>query len=319
MTTSQIPKRSIVITGGNGFVGTYLQAELRREWEGVQIEVWDLPGVDITKPETYRDRLKELQSEWIVHLAAVSSVVVANRDPQLAYRVNVDATRELLSAMVELSPRTRGLMVSTADIYGATALAASGSPLPELSLAEAQPQNPYAQSKWQMEQMIEESFLDRTVRVRPFPHIGPGQGLGFVTADFASQIAAIEAAFTAHSTDTGAAVIKVGNLEPRRDFTDVRDVVRAYRFLMERGAMGDVYHVASGKAVAIQDILDRLLEMSSVPITVERDPVRLRARDASVLVGDAGKLRQLTGWQPEISLEQSLREILDWWRSHSSR
>lgn len=303
---------NIVITGGKGFVGRYLQEEIKRNWQGVEIDIWDLPEVDITKPEQYRDRLKQLQPMWLVHLAAISSVPLSAKNPGLTHRVNVEASQNILEAVAELSSETRVLVASTADIYGSPLrqVGAGQAPLPELSLDQCRPQNPYAQSKWEMENVIEERFLDRVIRVRPFPHIGPGQGLGFVTADFASQVAAIEKGKQESS-------IKVGSLKAKRDFTDVRDVVRAYRFLMEMGKTGEVYHVASGSAVSIQEILDRLLAMSSATITVQEDPTRLRASDIPVLVGDATKLKKATGWEPTISLEQSLQDILTWWRRQS--
>lgn len=303
-----MPNDRVVLTGGNGFVGKYLQAELRRAWPSVKIETWDLPDVDITKPETYRERLKKMQPDWIVHLAAVSSVVMATQNPEAARRVNVVATGDLLVTAKELSAATRVFVTSTADIYGQ----GSATPLPELPLAQARPHNIYGQSKWEMEQMIETIFLDRVLRVRAFPHIGPGQGPGFVTADFASQIAAIE-------LEKQEPILHVGNLESKRDFTDVRDVVRAYRLLMEKGTVGEVYHVASGKAVSIQTVLDTLLGLSKIDIVVEQDPTRMRASDIKVLVGDATKLRQATGWQPEIPLAQSLRDVMDWWRGTYKR
>ena len=158
-----------------------------------------------------------------------------------------------------------------------------------------------------MEKLIEERFLKNTLRVRPFPHIGPGQALGFVTADFASQIARIE-------KGEQEPVMQVGNLKAKRDFVDVRDVVQAYRLLMQSGKLGEVYHVASGKAVSIQFVLDELLKLSKVDIKVEQDPERMRPADIPVLVGDAGKLKKETGWQTTISLEQSLKDILNYWR-----
>lgn len=320
---------TVIITGGKGFVGTYVREELEKSWQGVEIEVWDpvksregrdhgasLP-VDITKPEQYRDRLKELQPDWLIHLAAISSVPVAAKDPALTHRVNVEATQNILAAIEALSPATKVLVTSTADIYGSApqnrlAAIAGQAPLPELPLSAAKPLNPYAQSKWEMEKIIEEHFQGRVLRVRPFPHIGPGQGLGFVTADFAAQIAAIEAG----KQDP---IIRVGGLTAQRDFTDVRDVVRAYRLLMEVGQLGEVYHVASGRAVSIQEVLDMLIGMSTVEIRVEQDPSRLRTHDIPVLVGDATKLREATGWEPTIPLKQTLQEILDWWRQYYKR
>lgn len=323
MTNVKIPMTSIVITGGKGFVGKYLREELEKNWQGVEMDIWDpvksadadhgasLP-VDITKPEKYRDRLKKLQPDWLVHLAAVSSVLWANKNPELTHRVNVEASQNILEAVRELSPATKVLVISTADIYGSPLRQgfAGQAPLSELSLDQCQPQNPYGQSKWEMEKIIEQHFRERCIRVRPFPHIGPGQGLGFVTADFASQIAEIE-------KGKQKPVMKVGNLKAKRDFTDVRDVARAYRLLMEKGKLGEVYHTASGKAVSIQGILDELLAMSSVKISVQEDPSRLRASDTPVLVGDAAKLKEATGWKPTIPLAQSLQDILNWWRKQA--
>ncbi len=290
----------IVITGGKGFVGQHLQRELQEAWPEKEIVLWDLPEVDITKPETYENSLRTMKPEWVIHLAAVSAVGSAESDPELAMSVNVDATEGLLQRVPD---GTRVLAVSSSEIYGLV----SSTPLPELSLGEAAPKSLYGKTKLEMEKMIEKRFNPFVVRVRPFPHIGPGQGVGFVTADFASQIASIE-------VGRQDPVIRVGNLEAERDFTDVRDVVRAYRLLMEKGDPGEVYHVASGAPVSIQSILDQLLSLSEADITVEQDETRMRPSDNPVSAGDASKLREATGWQPTISLSQSLQDILDDWR-----
>ena len=190
-------------------------------------------------------------------------------------------------------------------MYGRSAL--EHSLLPELSLDECMPQNPYAKSKLEAERVVHD-FVGEWIIVRPFPHIGAGQARGFVTADFASQIVDIE-------KGAQEPVIRVGNLESKRDFTDVRDVVRAYRLLMENGNSGDTYNVASGKAVVIQDILDALLGMSTVDITVEVDAEKLRPSDVPVSIGDSSKLLSVTGWTPKITLTESLESVINWWRS----
>ncbi|PIT97783.1 MAG: hypothetical protein COT71_04145 [Candidatus Andersenbacteria bacterium CG10_big_fil_rev_8_21_14_0_10_54_11] len=310
-------EQTILVTGGAGFVGQHLLRELRTALPGVRLVVWDkyrglAPAeyrlADIADSASWAGQLALLKPTWLIHLAAVSHVSAALHDPSLAYRINVAATERLLQDAVAESPQTRIVAVSSADIYGR----ASAAPLPELPIAAAKPLNPYAASKRDMEALIAASFADRTIVVRPFPHIGPGQGRGLVTADFAAQIAAIEAG-------RQEAVIKVGNLAARRDFTDVRDVVRAYRLLLTCGQLGETYHVASGRAVAIHDVLRRLLALSTHSITIAEDPARLRPADIPVLVGDASKLTAATaisgpGWKPEISLDQSLRDILQWWR-----
>jgi GDP-4-dehydro-6-deoxy-D-mannose reductase len=300
-------KKTVLITGGGGFVGRHLIDELNREWTGARIVVWDRPDVDITEPGSYLESLKETQPEWVVHLAAFASVGDSYEQEDLVYKVNVEATQRLLEAIEKYSPDTKVLAVSSADIYGLAVRAHSGEPLPELALSQAKPSNPYAQSKLDMEKMIEDRFNDRVVRVRPFPHIGPGQREGFVTADFASQIVAIEK----KKQDP---VIKVGNLVAKRDFTDVRDVARAYRLLMEKGASGEVYHVASGQAVGIEEVLEKLLALSPAKIRIFQDPEKMRPSDVPVLCGSAEKLYELTGWEATTPLSRSLEDILNWWR-----
>lgn len=322
---TDLPDGPVVITGGEGFVGKWLRRELQNTWPGVETISWDLPAVDITQPDTYQNALAELTPAYIVHLAAIASVPVSLRDPDAARRVNVDGTQFLLDTVQAVCPSTKILFVSTSDIYGTAVLlhgAVHERPIAELSLSDCKPQNPYAESKLAAEHVVQDHSFQRTVRVRPFPHIGPGQGLGFVTSDFASQIAAIE-------RGEQNPVLRVGNLEAQRDFTDVRDVVRAYRMLIEAhlsddAINGEVYNVASGKATAIQSVLDEFLSLTETTIEVEQDPDRMRPSDVPVLIGDVRKFQDMLvrhvesgNWQPEISIQDSLRDILDWWRAQS--
>jgi len=308
--------QSIVVTGGSGFVGRHFVSAASEMWPDARLIVWDqreagfntkveFVKVDITDPATYLDSLRGVQPTWIVHLAAVSAVGVSQKEPGLTRRVNVEATEQLLKEITSSCPDTSMLAISSSEIYGRE----STTPLVELSLSEAMPRNPYAASKLEMEQIIEDKYLDRVLRVRPFPHIGPGQGRGFVTADFASQIVAIE---RGEQDPT----MRVGNLSAQRDFTDVRDVVRAYCLLIKDGENGEVYHVASGKVVAVQQVLDILLKMSEVEIVVRQDPDQLRSSDVTVMVGDATKLREVTGWEQQYELTQSLTDILNFWRKN---
>ncbi len=308
---------SIIITGGTGFVGRHLIRELQQYSSFSRIIVFDrsvenLPegvegfAVDITNSDTYTDALREAKPIWIIHLAAVSSVRFSLGQEDMTRTVNVFATEELLRQAVALNVGTKFLITSSADIYGKV----DPVPLTELPLDKAHPSNPYAQSKLEMEQIIEKDYNEHCIRVRPFPHIGPGQNTGFVTSDFASQIVAIE-------KGTQNPEIFVGNLDAQRDFTDVRDVVRAYRLLLEKGSFGEVYHVASSRAHSIQYILDTLLGMSNADITITQDPTRMRPTDNPVLIGDISKITAATSWKPEIPLETSLKDILEDWRSRN--
>ena len=195
-------------------------------------------------------------------------------------------------------------MVSSAEVYGA----GDGSPLSEES--PLRPLSPYAASKAAAEMIGLQASLGREldlIRVRPFNHVGPGQSDSFVISAFAHQIAVAETG--------GSSTIRVGNVEPRRDFTDVRDVVRAYRRLAEAAPGGEVYNVCSGTSVSIGDILSRLIADSSVQIAAVTDPALVRSVDIPVLQGDCSHLWTDTGWVPAISLDQTLREMLDWWRA----
>lgn len=306
---------SVIITGGTGFVGKHLIRELQKHESFSRIVVFDrsvenLPEgveghpVDITNSDTYVEILRDVKPTWIIHLAAVSSVGFSLGHEDMTRTVNVFATEELLRQSSKLDVGTRFLITSSADIYGKV----DPVPLSELPLKAAHPSNPYAQSKLEMEEMIEREYNEHCIRVRPFPHIGPGQNTGFVTSDFASQIVAIEKGKQSPE-------MLVGNLEAERDFTDVRDVVRAYRLLIEKGVLGEVYHVASSQAHSIRYILDTLLSMSSASITVKQDPARMRPLDNPVLIGKIDKLTATTNWKPEIPLETSLKDILEDWRA----
>jgi GDP-4-dehydro-6-deoxy-D-mannose reductase len=254
--------------------------------------------------------LERSRPDVIFHLAAVAITGSSWRDPAGTLQLNVGMQANILQAVVNLELDCRVIVIGSSEEYGAALSKTSG----EGSISEEtpfQPINPYAVSKVAQDMLGLQYHLSHgvdTVRVRPFNHIGPRQGLGFVVPDFASQVAQIEAG-------QRPPVIHVGNLEAQRDFTDVRDVVRAYRLLALQGVSGEVYNVGSGRAHAVQEVLDYLIAQTKVPIRVEPDPERMRPSDIPRVVCNYAKLQACTGWEPRIAFEQSLADVLQDWRA----
>lgn len=249
--------------------------------------------------------MRRVRPARVFHLAALSSVADSWQDPGRTLCNNAGAQANLLAALVSLDPLPRVLVVGSADEYGEPK---TSQPLDEDT--PLRPITPYGVSKVAQDLLALQYHLSHglpVVRVRPFNHIGPGQSPNFAVASFARQIAAIEAG-------SRPARLRVGNLRPRRDFTDVRDVVRAYQLALAEGRPGEVYNVGSGRAVALREVVQRLLRMSRVPIRVEVDSRRVRAVEARASVCDAGRLHRRTGWRPLIPLEQTLADTLDYWR-----
>ncbi len=310
-----------LITGISGFVGTYLTQYLleNTDWQVAgtvfgpygSIKPWwerlEIYPAELSRLEVTAFILEQVQPDYIFHLAAQPLVSLSHHDPWGTLENNIRMQLNILQAMVDLEMRdTRLLVVGSGEVYGRVRPE-------ELPIDEAQPfrpLNPYAVSKVAQDMLGLQYYLThdvQTIRVRPFNHIGPGQRPGFVAPDFAQQIAAIEAGQLPP-------VMRVGNLEARRDFTDVRDVVRAYHLLLTQGQPGQVYNVGYGQSHPIQEMLDMLLSMSHERIATESDPERMRPSDTPDIVCDAGKLYRQTGWQPTIPFEQSLSDVLDHWR-----
>jgi GDP-4-dehydro-6-deoxy-D-mannose reductase len=312
-----------LITGISGFVGSHLADHLleHTDWQ-VAGTVYG-PAQNIAhiqhRLELYPAELSHLpvvqfildraRPDVIFHLAAIAVTGRSWRDPAATLQVNVSMQANILQALVYLNLTSRVLVVGSSEEYGA----ALSIDRPITEETDFRPTNPYAVSKVAQDMLGLQYHLSHgldTVRVRPFNHIGPRQNLGFVVPDFCSQIASIEAG-------QRQAVIRVGNLSAERDFTDVRDVVRAYHLLALKGESGEVYNVGSGRAHAIQEILDYLIAQSKVPIDIEPDPERLRPSDIPHVVCDYGKLYACTGWEPRIALEQSLTDALEDWRART--
>ena len=304
-----------LITGIDGFVGPYLARELRAHTTWTLIGLGRHPAgggdytplaADLLDRDLVRRVVAEVAPTHIFHLAAQSHVPTSHQDGGATLQNNIAAQVNLLDACRTLAPPPRILIVGSGEEYGLVRP-------DEMPIREEQPfrpTNPYAVSKVAQDLLGWQYFHSYglpIVRVRPFNHHGPGQSDRFVMAAFARQVAEVEAGLLPP-------IVRVGNLDARRDFLDVRDVVRAYRLALAQGTPGEVYNIASGAAIRIGDALDTLLAMATRPITTELDSARLRPSDVPVLVADASRLRAATGWQPEISFEQSLRDTLNWWR-----
>jgi len=288
----------LLILGHSGFVGKHvIEAALGR----VEVEVvLPPPHFDVSDAQSVATALQSAEPDWVLHLAAQSSVAESLQQPIKTYQVNTIGTANVVNAAVQRGFAGRLLFVSSADVYGAVEPAA----LPIKESQPAAPRNPYAASKLAAEAICLEasrrSGFD-VVIARPFNHIGPGQDTRFAVASFAAQIAAIAA--RNHSP-----TLAVGDLSVERDFTDVRDVIRAYFTLFERGHRGDIYNVCSGVSHRLELVLQQLIGASDTEIRIEVDESRLRSSEAPRLVGDNGKLRSL-GWRPQIPLSQTVRDI----------
>jgi GDP-4-dehydro-6-deoxy-D-mannose reductase len=287
--------------------GTYLDAADRDLLGPLARKVGLLQG-DVRNPQKMGVVLRKTQPDVIYHLAAQASIAVSFIRPVATVDTNVTGTVGMLEAVKREAPNTRVLFPSSADVYGLV----RPKDIPIKESHPTAPRNPYAVSKLAAEEVCRQyarTYGLSIIIARSFNHTGPGQARGFVVPDFASQIAQLE-------RQRGGGTLKVGNLNARRDLSDVRDVVRGYRLLAAKGKPGDVYHLGSGKAYRIKDLLLQLVQMASVPVRIERDPARQRPSDLPILMADPGKTRRKTGWRPEIPLEQTLIDTLEYWRRH---
>jgi GDP-4-dehydro-6-deoxy-D-mannose reductase len=295
-----------LITGGGGFVGHWLADHLRERGDHV---VSVDKEVDVTDSASLLAALVDAAPDAVYHLAALTHVGQSWDEPLRVLEVNVIGTGALLAAARRCGTDPRVLIVSSAEVYGAVT---DPSRLPLDEGAPTAPLTPYAASKLAGEALAVQAFLGHgqpAIIVRPFNHIGPGQSPNFAVAALAQRI--VEA------DRDGATSIPVGNLTARRDFTDVRDVVRAYRLLIESGDPGAVYNVCSGRDVSIQEIADGLLDLAGTSLALESEPTLMRPVEVPVLRGDPTRLTAVTGWKPEIPLEQTLNDVLDYWRSQT--
>jgi GDP-4-dehydro-6-deoxy-D-mannose reductase len=302
------------VTGASGFAGGHLVEHLA---SSQAVVAWSRsappPGlataatwerVDLLNRDEVRVRIRSLRPRAVYHLAGVTQVDRSWRTPAQPLSSNVLATHYLLDALRRAGAACRVLVTGSAAVY-------APSPAPLAETAPLAPDSPYAVSKLAQEMLGVRAVIEDGIDVvitRSFNHTGPRQTEAFVTPSLARQMALIE---------RGAMepVIRAGNIDTERDLTDVRDVVRAYAGLMEAGVPGEVYNVASGVGRTIRSIIDSLAGMTGIDVRLETDPARLRPVDNPILVGDASRLRALTGWTPRIPFDAMLRDLLDYWRS----
>ena len=300
-----------LITGSLGFVGGYLRREL--ESHGYEVVGLDVrPGdatlqVDLMDAEQIAGVVARERPDVIFHLAALADVGRSWKRPRLTMQLNVEASVNLLEAVRAVDPKgIRMVIVGSSDQYGNLGLA--GASVDET--VEMKPQSPYAISKRAQEEMAKlyvRAYGMNICMTRSFNHGGAGQRPGFMIPDFASGIVKIERG--------EAEELCVGNLTSRRDFTHVRDVVRAYRLIGEKGVPGEVYNVGSGRTYSAQEVLDRLRGMAKCEIPVRQDPSRMRPSDTPVICCDHSKLTRDTGWEPELAMDLILTDTLEYYRS----
>jgi GDP-4-dehydro-6-deoxy-D-mannose reductase len=266
---------------------------------------------DVRHPRKMGRILQKTQPDAIYHLAAQASVGASFELPVATMDVNVSGTVGMLEAVKRESPETPVLFPSSSEVYGRV----RPSQIPIKETLDAAPTNPYAASKLAGEEMCRfyaRSFDLNIVVARSFNHTGPGQAKGFVIPDFASQVAELE-------LKSGKRRLRVGNLSARRDLSDVRDVVRGYRLLLRKGKPGDIYHLGSGKAYRISDLLRMLLDQAEKEVTVEVDPALKRPSDIPILKASLAKTRRRTGWKPKIPIEETISDTLSYWRLHARK
>lgn len=308
-----------LIVGAAGFVGKYLLRHLKTTYPW-QLSATKLPNehIDFTDAEIYdldlldseavEKVINHIRPDFIFHLAAQSSVALSWKRPDLTIDVNIKGCLNLLNAVRSLQLQPKILLIGSGEEYGH--IKPDETPITEETLTR--PGNIYAATKV-CQNMIGSIYakayhLD-IIMVRAFNHIGPEQAPAFVVSDFCRQTALIEKGLQPP-------VIHVGNLNAYRDFTDVRDVVRAYGLLIQRGVSGETYNIGSGHAVKINDILNKIIQLSSVSIKVEIDSARLRPVDIPIIEADITKTTSCIPWQPEISLDTTIYETLEYWRTN---
>ncbi len=295
-----------LITGLNGFVGSTLRHYINEHESECGIKLYPHSGkTDILDKKAFIEMFRHKMPEAVIHLAAISYVPESFENPEHTYTINFMGTLRLLEALKETGFSGKFLFVGSSEGYGKV----DETQLPITEDQALAPRNPYAVSKVAAEylcyQWSQTENMD-VIMARPFNHIGPGQAPHFVVSDFARQIAMIK-------QGRAKPVLNTGNIDVSRDFTDVRDVVQAYISLIKHGRNGEKYNICSGKDTNIREIIEQLISISRQDITIQVDPARIRPVEQLRAYGSCEKLKNETGWEQRISLEQSLHDIYQYW------
>jgi GDP-4-dehydro-6-deoxy-D-mannose reductase len=292
----------VAVTGSSGFVGSHLVPYLRSRGDDVvTIDRTGTPPVDVTAAAEVREVLRAVRPEAVYHLAALSHVGRSWDAPEAVFRINAVGALNVLRACIDAGV-ARVLIAGSADVYGVV----DPDDLPLTEESPTRPVTPYGASKAAADVLALQAHLGDglgTLRVRAFNHTGPGQGVSMLVPGLAQRIADAER--------EGGSKVAVGNVDVVRDLSDVRDIVRAYRLLVERGEAGVAYNVCSGRGVSVREVAEVMLSMSDAPLELVVDPELVRPVDVPRLVGDPARLRAATGWEPQIPLETTLRDVLD--------
>ena len=302
--------KTVLITGAEGFVGSHLTKLLQDTLYKVVPASYPLLlpkggkyiPLDILNLEMIKDALKTYQPDIIFHLAAISSVSKSFRDPPHTYATNMIGTVNLLDAIQKFSKKVRFVFVSTCEVYG------GGENLSEN--ANIFLKNPYAVSKYAAELVCNNYFIDGIdcVILRPFTHTGPGQSRDFVLPTIAIQIAEIE-------KNKRPPLIELGNTKVKREFMNVKDIIRAYALAIEKCESGNIYNISSNTGYTIEEALEFFRKLSKAKFEVKTDPSKIRKVDIPTLIGNGNKFTQRTGWMHKIRLEKTIEDLLNYWRA----
>lgn len=303
----------VLVTGANGFVGNHLVKELSEHGMSVMgvggAQGSDKPAyideylvVDLLDPASVQ-QIDFKNVDGIIHLAGLAAVGPSFDNPLQYIEGNIGMQINLLEAALQQGARPRCIIISSGTLYDPSG------PLPLTEESPVLPNSPYAVSKLGQEQMglyYQTRGLECII-ARPFNHIGPGQNPGFIVPDLAQQVVAVEKG--------EASEVQVGNLDAKRDYTDVRDIVRAYRLLLEKGTPGEVYNICSGTALSGHEVLEGILQAADSQATISQDQARMRPSDTPEIYGSHDKITRATGWQPEITLATTLQDVIADWRA----